>query len=238
MEKSWVFGRALGLLRHQGVPEEVEYIFHGNPPLTIACLLSEKVRGHTIRQARESMTDPVTGLWNHRFFYRALERELSESVRYERPLSVHSVDVNNFKALNDSRGHLAGDEALTQIGQGLKAALRGSDIVCRLGGDEYGIILPDTDPEGAYKLAQEYEQRVQPVLDEWGVSLSIGIASFEPRRKGELYRTDQEGAACRAHMENEAHRLYEEADSAMYIAKGIKANGRNNIAFYDPFQEP
>lgn len=116
--------------------------------------------------------DPLTGLWNRRYFEDRLTEELSRVSRAEgRPLSVMFIDVNDLKAINDRHGHAEGDRTIQWVGQFLKAALRAHDVCCRIGGDEFAVIVPElgvTDCERmlgrlARALARENQTRAVPV---------------------------------------------------------------------------
>jgi diguanylate cyclase (GGDEF)-like protein len=92
---------------------------------------------------------PLTTVPNRRAFYEALDKERLRSLRYRRPLTIAYLDLDNFKRINDSLGHAVGDELLVQVAAGLRSNLRASDYVGRLGGDEFGVLLPETDATAA-----------------------------------------------------------------------------------------
>ena len=103
-----------------------------------------------LKTARSATTDSLTGLANHRVFYERLEQELARARRYETPVSLLMIDIDDFKELNDTRGHPAGDEALRRLGRLLAGQLRrGVDLPARYGGEEFAVILPNTGAEGA-----------------------------------------------------------------------------------------
>ncbi|MGH9902701.1 MAG: diguanylate cyclase, partial [Pyrinomonadaceae bacterium] len=103
--------------------------------------------------AREmSMTDALTGLLNRYGLQRALRHEQAEARRYDRPLSCLLIDIDKFKSINDTYGHGAGDAALMQVARVLTEAVRGSDVVCRYGGEEFLVLAPETHLEGAVAL--------------------------------------------------------------------------------------
>ena len=104
-------------------------------------------------------TDGLTGLVNRRAFDEALETEVSRSTRSGAPLSLLMIDVDRFKSYNDLYGHQAGDEVLKAVGQCLKAALkRPADLAARYGGEEFVAILPDTDEDGAFFIAESFRE--------------------------------------------------------------------------------
>jgi len=146
-------------------------------------------------------TDFLTGLYTRRFFSTRAEAEFSEWKRRASPLSLLIMDVDNFKQRNDSYGHVAGDEALTLIGQLLKRCIRVSDTAARMGGEEFAVLLPHTNVTGAMELAKRFQQMLR---DEGPgplpLTVSIGVATtVDADRTWEL--------------------LLSHADEAMYAAK-------------------
>ncbi len=121
---------------------------------------------------RQVDRDPLTGLLNHRAFYQRLEQELARGLRSGDPVAVLVLDLDDFKALNDSRGHLAGDEALRGLSAVLTAACRAGDVAARLGGDEFAVILAGADADPGSTAARLLEE----VHDATGLRLSIGGA--------------------------------------------------------------
>jgi diguanylate cyclase (GGDEF)-like protein len=101
------------------------------------------------RYRRLACVDALTGLSNRRGFDERIAAELSRAARTGAPLSLVYMDLDDFKLLNDGAGHLAGDRALEWVGRFLEDTIRTSDVACRIGGDEFAVILPDTDPTGA-----------------------------------------------------------------------------------------
>jgi len=150
-----------------------------------------------------SMQDELTRLPNRRFALLSLDQLLSERERYSTPLSVMLVDADKFKAVNDNFGHDRGDAVIKWIGDFLKQNLRKSDIVCRLGGDEFLVICPLTDAEAARKAGEALVARSAALnatnpLEFWKISLSVGVAE--------------------ASVEDSAA-VIKRADAAMYLAK-------------------
>ena len=148
--------------------------------------------------------DPLTGLANRRRFAAELGRHLDVCGRYGATGALLMVDLDHFKAVNDSAGHSAGDRMLTEVAEALLARLRSSDVVGRLGGDEFAVLLPRADAASAYAVAQDLVDRVRAVGHRTAdggpvVTASIGVAMVGP------------GAS-------EA-RLMVDADLAMYEAK-------------------
>jgi diguanylate cyclase (GGDEF)-like protein len=142
-----------------------------------------------------SQSDGLTGLYNHRTFHELLASELARSRRYLRPLSLMMIDIDDFKQFNDRNGHPTGDIALRKVGWLFREKTRRCDFVCRYGGEEFAIIVPETDLEGARTVAQ----RLRAAIDEspfdteanmppGRLTVSIGVASFpsEAQTKEEL----------------------------------------------------
>src|SRR5580658_5955608 len=124
--------------------------------------------------------DPLTTVPNRRAFYEALDKERVRSRRYRRPFTIAYVDLDNFKKVNDSLGHAVGDELLVQVALGLRSNLRASDFVGRLGGDEFGVLLPETDAAGAKHALSKLRLRLLEEMKahSWHVTFSIGAATF------------------------------------------------------------
>jgi len=168
----------------------------------------------------DALRDPLTALGNHRAFHEELDRQVEASLRYGVPLSLMLIDLDEFKSVNDTRGHAGGDRILRGFGQLLNAAVRRADRAYRIGGDEFAVLLPHTDLDGARIVARRIlAQALQPALrleDLEPVSFSAGLS------------TVPELADSRA-------RLYSQADSALYAAK---RGGRTDIVAYDPTVGP
>ena len=98
---------------------------------------------------RTAITDSLTGAYNTRFFHEVLGRETARAERYTTPLSLLMIDIDSFKVVNDTFGHVVGNKVLTQIANTLKQSIRNTDFVFRCGGDEFGVVLPGTNMEGA-----------------------------------------------------------------------------------------
>ena len=173
----------------------------------------EELKNLTIR-------DDLTGLFNSRQFYSHISQEVDRSNRYFRPLSLILMDIDNFKLLNDTHGHLFGDKILSGMGDIIKSAIRMQDTAYRYAGDEFTIILPETELEMAIAVAERVRQAIEnetKVLSDprpLKVTVSIGVVE---------YLTDEE-------IKNFVHR----ADSAMYASK---KKGRNSISFVPTLAE-
>ncbi len=161
------------------------------------------------RLARESVRDPLTGLFNRRFMIESLEREIKRAERNQTQVGIIMADVDHFKQFNDKYGHAAGDKVLTQMGSFFKAGLRGSDVACRYGGEEFVFFLPECSAENTFKRADQMREEVKNLAVHYGGellasnTLSMGISTYPDQgRNAEdllrvadaaLYRAKQEG---------------------------------------------
>jgi two-component system cell cycle response regulator len=131
-----------------------------------------------------AIRDPLTGLYNHREFFRLLQEEVDRSCRYERALALLMMDLDKFKEINDKEGHLVGDQVLRHVARTIRAQIRKSDHASRYGGDEFAVLLPETDLEEAVEFAERFQKTVadRPLRllsgEKLYISLSIGVASF------------------------------------------------------------
>ncbi len=159
-----------------------------------------------------SITDGLTGLYVYRYFNDALEKEIQRASRYQQTFSSIMLDIDGFKKLNDSFGHLQGDEVLKELAQILKRVCRQIDIISRYGGEEFMIILPETDIEGAFILAE----RIRMVVKNYAfgtkdapidLTVSVGVANYPQSATSKLD-------------------LIKEVDKALYKAK---AEGKNKV---------
>lgn len=157
-------------------------------------------------------TDGLTGLYNHRHFLMTFDEEMARAIRYEKPLSLLMLDVDNFKRFNDQHGHPVGDKALIAVAKTLQALLRSCDFSFRYGGEEFIVILTETDLDMALIAAERLRQGIISSSREAlfnvapeGVTVSIGVASY-PRDgvadvlikevDDQLYRAKREGKNC------------------------------------------
>ena len=175
--------------------------------------MAERLMQHQHKLEDLSARDGLTGLYNRRELERRLHEETQRARRYHRSLSVMMLDVDHFKVVNDNYGHQAGDEVLITVTDLIQLHVRPVDVVCRYGGEELAVILPETDAEGAHTVAERIRATVEesitttPQGDMVRVTVSIGLATF-PR--------DGDTAAGLVHS----------ADSALYVAK---QEGRNLV---------
>jgi diguanylate cyclase (GGDEF)-like protein len=173
------------------------------------------------RLMRSGFTDFLTGWHNRRYLHSRLKEELARAQRRGGTVACLMVDLDHFKRVNDTYGHLVGDQVLREIAQRIDGEIRDSDAAARFGGDEFAILMPDTDAEQAQRLAQRILHAVcgTPVAvdststESIKVTLSIGIAAVKPQR------SDQDLKAL-------ADRLLAEADAGLYRAK---SGGRQRI---------
>jgi len=175
---------------------------------------------HVMNEANQELqalavSDPVTGLYNHRHFQAALRVEVERARRHNRSTSLLMIDVDLFKPINDTYGHAFGDEVLRELARAIEGELRATDVPCRYGGDEFAVVLPETDADEARRVAQRMLDTVRalPVRPPRGsealrLSLSIGVAT---------YPEDGETAGD----------LIASADSRLYLAK---QSGRSQVA--------
>ena len=149
-------------------------------------------------------TDALTGLFNQRFFQETLRREVTRAHRYQRKLTLIVFDLDDFKSINDQVGHLAGDRVLTQAADRLREAVRSVDVACRIGGDEFAVIMPESSAEDGDQLFRRVHNSMRGTAlgpDEQRLRLSGGIA--------ELLHGDTPAS------------LFERADAALYRAKEL-----------------
>lgn len=209
-------------LRSGGRPQGVLMVFPGNEPFGPE---DTKILGFLANQAAvvlehtrlyrkletEAITDGLTGLYNYRYFMDALNREVKRAGRFGEPFAVVMVDVDNLKEYNDCHGHLGGSSALHEMGHLLRADAREIDIIAKYGGDEFSLILPNTDTRGSIVFAERMLRR-------------ISAHSFEgdPQRR----LTISAGISIYPHDGDSPRGLLSKADERLYQAK---TNGRDRI---------
>jgi diguanylate cyclase (GGDEF)-like protein len=143
-----------------------------------ALLLTHIHRGQE-REAAAARTDILTGLMNRKAFLERLESEIARAGRHQRPLSVAYLDLDGFKAINDTLGHAVGDEVLRIVAGVLSTAIRGEDVAARLGGDEFAILLPETDPDIAPRVVERVRREIEDRMHafSWQVTCSVGLVT-------------------------------------------------------------
>jgi diguanylate cyclase (GGDEF)-like protein len=172
----------------------------------IVTSLDERARLET-----EALTDQLTGLPNHRAIHQRLAADLASAARHSAPLSVAMMDVDNFKEINDRHGHDRGDAVLGFVAECMRAVLRASDTVGRLGGDEFMWILPDTNSSDAVKAVE----RARELIAQSGQGLDVATTSV---------------GICDTLSTSDPAELVRRADVALYASK---ASGRNQVTLYD-----
>tara|TARA_B100000678_G_scaffold287648_2_gene294618 strand:+ start:334 stop:1617 length:1284 start_codon:yes stop_codon:yes gene_type:complete len=162
----------------------------------------------------QSLRDPMTGLYNRRYMEDTLDRFVSLAKRQKQSTSVLMIDLDNFKALNDEHGHAKGDSVLKDVAAQIVGALRPSDVVCRYGGEELLVILPDCGTDDAMMRAEQVRARIEMLSDQHGCSVaaSIGVASLPDTAKT-------------------ASDLLTASDHALYEAKAL---GKNRVQAAQP----
>jgi two-component system, cell cycle response regulator len=162
---------------------------------------------------RLSITDGLTQLYNSRYFYNQLKIEIDRTIRYQRPLSLLLLDIDNFKDYNDNFGHLEGDKVLVRMGQVIKTCLRKMDSAYRYGGEEFTVILPETEGDEAATVAERIRSAIQKELfnpegqtGPVSITISIGVTEFN---------------------REEIALFVQRADRAMYQSK---QSGRNRVS--------
>lgn len=151
---------------------------------TVVNLLFELEKAHT-RVRTLAVTDELTGAYNRRHFFEIAEAEFERSMRHSLPLSVLLLDGDNFKKINDTYGHLCGDQVLQTLGRLCTGTIRKNDVFARYGGEEFIVLLPHTDAQGAQVLAERIRRLIleQPVVyggEQILFTVSIGAATSSP----------------------------------------------------------
>ena len=160
-----------------------------------------------------SLTDDLTSLYNSRFLGQVLRRETKRAIRGNRPLSLLFVDLDGFKSINDTHGHLYGSRALVEAATVIKASARETDMVARFGGDEFAVVLPETAVEGAKQVGERIRDRIaahgflRPDGLDIKLTVSVGVATLRDASES-------------------VESLIEAADKAMYR---VKDHGKNGI---------
>jgi diguanylate cyclase (GGDEF)-like protein len=146
-------------------------------------LIDQRQENTILRQ--QVNKDSMTNLTNHQRFRELLQQEMTRSERYFNPISLIFADIDDFKSINDSYGHLAGDRVIRTIAGTLKTELRDSDLVARYGGEEFAIILPETDNAGAWEVAERLLKKIDSyrIIHEDSFihpTMSFGVVSLQP----------------------------------------------------------
>ena len=176
-----------------------------------ASLAIDSAAAHDALSA-SARTDSVTGLYNHRFFHEQLRAEINRAHRYRHEVSLVVLDLDDFKGVNDRYGHLEGDAVLHRLGALLAAEVRGNDAACRIGGEEFALILPHTDVQGATELAERVRATVRGTS--FGKAGRLSISS---------------GVATMPNHAQDVTSLIDRADAALYASKNA---GKNRVTVY------
>jgi diguanylate cyclase (GGDEF)-like protein len=187
-------------LELQNLSEAIDTLFYFDTTLVfdtyISCLIGEiesekrkteiyaksleaKVAERTRQLEELAKLDPLTGLYNQRAMHEVLKRELSLAKRRENSVSLAYFDVDKFKQINDSQGHVKGDEILKFVGQVLRTVIREVDLPCRYGGDEFCVIFPDCELESAFGSCQRIVERFAERYPEYSLSIGLAVADAE-----------------------------------------------------------
>ena len=195
-----------------------EFITKESLTRTVSNALGKGRLNRDLKEVRDKLAemvtmDELTGLYNRRYCMEALEHEQDRAKRYHTPLTLCMIDLDHFKNVNDSHGHLAGDVVLTDVGKLFNDSARQTDIACRYGGEEFVLILPHTDEKGARVFCERLCKKVARHEFEWEetsikMTISIGVAQYD----------DVEDLS--------PANLVERADKALYRAK---EEGRNRV---------
>jgi diguanylate cyclase (GGDEF)-like protein len=165
---------------------------------------------HLDNAERLTITDDLTKLYNYRYLMQYLEGEVKRCLRYKKKVSLLFIDVDGFKRVNDTFGHLVGSLALAEMGQVLLKILRETDVVSRYGGDEFVVVLPETPVNGALVIAERIRKRVEDyefIAQDLNIHLTVSLGV----------------ANCPKHTLT-AEGLIKKADAAMYRAKELSKN--------------
>jgi diguanylate cyclase (GGDEF)-like protein len=191
-------------------------VLSGSLVLSVAASVNRVNREHheqilVDKIAELAMTDGLTGCAVHRVFHQRFEEEIARSLRNDHPLSLMMIDVDSFKAVNDTYGHLVGDHVLAAIGAALLAQTRSFDLVGRLGGDEFAVLMPDTEAAAATALAERIRLEAAAGL-EVPVTVSIGVSGLD-------------------RSEPTVEHMLDDADFSLYQ---VKRSGRDGVAVRAP----
>ena len=174
---------------------------------------SDYLRNQIRESVELSITDPLTGLHNRRYMERHLKTLISDAQRSGRSLSVLIADIDHFKSVNDTYGHDAGDLVLKEFSDRFRRYTRGVDLACRLGGEEFLIIMPDTDRSLAWQVGERVRE-------------SVASQAFRIGQGQEIWVTASVGLATWDGADDSSEALFKRADNALYAAK---RGGRNQV---------
>ncbi len=196
-----------------GLEKEIKL---ANGKLAEMSSLEREMKQAQIQLAEMSTRDELTSLYNRRYFIESLERELARAKRYKRNLGFCMIDLDKFKNVNDTYGHLAGDMVLSTVGRMFDEHFRQGDLICRYGGEEFAVILPDTSLKSAMAVCERlrkkvFSHRFKYNSSDFSISISIGVALYN-------------------HLVHSSPvELVSAADQALYQAKN---EGRNSVRYH------
>jgi diguanylate cyclase (GGDEF)-like protein len=170
------------------------------------------------REARQlADLDALTGLHNRRYFHETLAREVARAHRYQRNLALVIFDLDDFKAINDRIGHLAGDDVLAEAAERIRSVVRSADIACRVGGDEFAVILPESQLSDADQLYRRLQNAIasRPLGEGGALNISAGVAELRP--------------------DDDAISFFQRADNALY---GAKEAGKGQVVAASMLKAP
>ena len=194
-----------------------DYVTKPFLPLELKARVKKELQIQDMLQELKLMasTDPLTKLYNRRYFHKISEHIFTIGMREHNKISAVMMDIDKFKRFNDTYGHQAGDEILVYLGQTLRNSIRRSDIACRYGGEEFVLLLPDTDKQNALDLAEKIRKRIEvssikvsTTEEELHFTISLGVSEID-------FNSDKSVEA-----------IIKRADDALYEAKN---SGRNKV---------
>jgi len=169
-----------------------------------------------------AITDGLTGFFSKSYFERMLEVEVKRAKRFNTHLSLIILDIDGFKSINDKYGHQVGDMVLRKLSSNIKSSIRSIDIPCRFGGDEFTILLPDTNSSGSLEAAERIVTNLKELQVVYG------------KEDEKLYPTISLGCATYPEDANTGEELFQKADKALYKAKNL---GRNKVVVYSKIEQ-
>jgi diguanylate cyclase (GGDEF)-like protein len=163
------------------------------------------------QERMHARTDYLTGAINNRYFNEILEREIERSLRYQHPFTIAFIDLDNFKTVNDTFGHLYGDKMLRTLAERMKNHLRKTDVIARVGGDEFAILLPETNEKEARTAISNLFSTIaeEMTINKWPLTFSVGVLTLSAPTIS-------------------ADKILGIVDKMMYV---VKNNGKNNIKY-------
>jgi diguanylate cyclase (GGDEF)-like protein len=208
---TWFYGERIS---HQTYSHEIIRYWNTGIRLgffLVVTFLIARLKLALLAERELAQIDALTGVANSRHLHMIVENELSRSIRFNKPITVAYIDLDNFKFVNDHFGHDRGDQVICLAAHTMKQSIRNMDSIGRLGGDEFAILLPETNQENASKAVTRLQQNLLAVMQDnnWPVTFSIGVFTCE-------------------NYDCNANQLFKEADHLMYLAKN---QGKNAIRY-------